>query len=263
MSSVLIEALKLPDSCRLDKRVFKKLFLENAKLTPQDRRAFTNDVEEVVWRYTLKPSTTAIMPYADDEREYTEIAVLEISLKTPHNAMRIAEVVHRAIPYPLILAARSGDKELLSLAPKRFSRAEKGAIVAEEFESSGWINSDQASPLHREFLASLDLGLLAQTNYLALYAALVDRVIGLRSSCRTGEYHVVSDPAAVAQLKRLLTNAAELEAELSGCRSALTKESQFNRRVELNTEIKALELALHETVLQLGNLGMESGQFGQ
>jgi len=247
----LLDALRLPDSCRLGKRVFKKLFLENAKLTPQDRRAFTNGVEEVIWEYTLKPSTIAIMPYADDEREYDEIAVLQATLKSPKNASRIAEVIQRSIPYPLVLVLRCEGQELLSLAPKRFSRSEKGATVAEESVTTGWMTLATTADFQLAFVDSIALDNLPQSNYLALHTALIDRVLALRSSCRTGEYHVVSDRVGQAERRRLLARADDLEGQVNECRTAINRESQFNRKVELNTEIKRLEARLAEVTAEL------------
>jgi hypothetical protein len=54
------EHLALPEAAYLGKRVYKKLFFENAELSAADRRAFTDDVETVTWQYTLKPSTLPV-----------------------------------------------------------------------------------------------------------------------------------------------------------------------------------------------------------
>lgn len=251
MVASLLDALQLPDSCRLGKRVFKKLFLENAKLTPQHRRAFSSDVEEVTWEYTLKPSTIAIMPYADDEREYDEIVLLQATLKSPKNASQIAEVIQRSIPYPLVLVLRCEGQELLSLAPKRFSRSEKGATVAEEFVSTGWMTLATLTAPELAFVDSIGLDNLPQSNYLVLHMALIDRVVALRSSCRTGEYHVGSDQAGQAERRRLLAEADNLEGQVNEHRAALKHETQFSRKVELNTKIKQLETRLKAVIAEL------------
>lgn len=256
MTVSLLVALQLPDSCRLGKRVFKKLFLENAKLTPQDRRAFTNDVEEVVWEYTLKPSTIAIMPYSDEEREYDEIAVLRASIKIPKNASRIAEVIHRSIPYPVVLVLQHADQQLLSLAPKRFSRSEAGATVVEESVGTDWITDNAPSEAESHFLGSIALTNLPQPNYLVLYMSLVDRVVALRSACRTGEYHVLSDAGHQVEQHRLLADADDLERRVNECRAMLKRETQFNRRVEANMRLKQLEgqlLAVTDDLRAFGN----------
>lgn len=191
------------------------------------------------------------MPYVDAEREYDEIAVLEATLKAPKNASRIAEVIHRTIPYPLVLVLRSESRELLSLAPKRFSRSEKGATVAEEFASSGWLDSSSPSESQEQFIASIALSNLPQANYHIMYSALMNRVVTLRSSCRTGEYHVLGDRDRIERQRRLLAEADEIEVQVNECRSAIKKEHQFNHKVELNTRMKQLEGRLVEVLDEL------------
>src|SRR5680860_494466 len=99
MTDALYASMGIPDACQLGKRVFKKPFHENAKLGATDKKAFREDIDTVTWQYTLKPSTIPIQPYEDDQREYHEVAVLHVNLKTRKRTARIAEIMHRAIPY--------------------------------------------------------------------------------------------------------------------------------------------------------------------
>lgn len=113
--------MAIPDNCRLGKRVFKKLFHENAKLGATDKKAFREDIDVITWAYTLKPSTIPIRAYEDDRREYHEVAILQADLKTLNRTSRIAEIIHRAIPYPLLIVLSYKTAGALSLAHKRFS----------------------------------------------------------------------------------------------------------------------------------------------
>ena len=121
MIETLYERLGIPDTCHLGKRVYKRLFQENADLSPTDKKALREDIATVTWCYTLRPSTILIQVYKDDEREYDEIVVLQVDLKAEKRVFRIAEVVHRSIPYPLLLVFSLGNRVALSLAHKRFS----------------------------------------------------------------------------------------------------------------------------------------------
>ena len=102
MIDVLYNKLGIPESCHLGKRIFEKLFHENTKLGATDKRAFREDIDIITWQYTLKPSTIPIQAYEDEQREYQEVAVLQVDLKTQNRTSRIAEIIHRAIPYPLV-----------------------------------------------------------------------------------------------------------------------------------------------------------------
>ena len=106
-----IASLGLPDGCRVDQRVPKKLLLENGAPTAADKRLIADTVEEIQWVAALKPNTIGVPDYRDDQREYLEIAVLAVTLRSqpgqdkakPANAARLAELVHRAVPYPDLL----------------------------------------------------------------------------------------------------------------------------------------------------------------
>ena len=258
MIQVLYDKLGLPDACILGKRVFKKLFHENAQLGVTDKKAFADDVDTITWQYTLKPGTIAIQPYEDDQREYLEVAVLQVDLKTQRRTARIAEVIHRAIPYPVVLVLVFDGVCALSLAPKRFSQAEKGAIVAEEFFTTEWIAMAVRvrTPVQQAFLDSLTLAGLPQTHYFAFYTALVDRVIALDCARLNGQYRIGPVPggdyaAWREQRRQYLARCHELESRIADCRAAAAKESQLDRLVDLNVNIKQMEGELAQAAARL------------
>ena len=244
MTDALYAAMSMPDSCQLGKRVFKKLFIENGTLTAADKRAFTDDIDTIVWEYTLKPSTLPIKGYEDDEREYHEVAVIQVNLKTDKRTRRICEVVHRTVPYPIFLVLVLPPRLAVSVAQKRFSRAEHGAIVAEEIRLTPWIDGGDPNPIHRQFIESLALQTLPQTDFFALYSGLVDRVAGLEAARLSGEFRLGTSPQQAKQRLDRLADCRGIEQEIAELRAALKKETHFNRQVELNTRIKSLEAEL-------------------
>ena len=125
-AQTLIDALRLPEGCRVDQRVPKKLLLEHGAATAADKRLITEAIEEIQWIAALKPNTIGVPDYRDTLREYLEIAVLAVTVRgvvKPASHSRLAELVHRAVPYPvlLLLAApqMGGQSLILSLAHKR------------------------------------------------------------------------------------------------------------------------------------------------
>lgn len=146
-----------PDSCRLGKRVYKRLFYENTKLTGYDKKILKEDVDTVWWQLSFKPTTIPIPPYKDKKREYLEVALVEIALHGKNREARLSEIVHRAIPYPLILMFTIGAEVCFSSADKRFSEAERDAVIAEGFRLSDWIDLDGPLAIQAEFLNSLDV----------------------------------------------------------------------------------------------------------
>ena len=248
MTGALYAAMSMPDSCQLGKRIYKKLFIENGVLTAADKRAFTDDIDTIMWEYTLKPSTLPVKGYEDEEREYQEVAVIQVNLKSDRRTRRICEVIHRTIPYPTFLVFASPPRMAISVAQKRFSRAEHGAIVAEDIRLTPWIDGDASDPIHRQFIESLALPSLPQTDFLALYSGLVDRVAALEAARLTGEYRLGSSPQQAKERLDRLSDCRSIEKEIAELRAALKKETHFNRQLELNTRIKAFESQLLEIV---------------
>ena len=251
MIESLYEIMAIPDTCHLGKRVFKKLFHENAKLGVTDKKALRDDINVITWQYTLKPSTIPINAYEDDQRDYPEIAFLQVDLKTLNRTKRLAEVIHRAIPYPLVIVFVFQTSCAISLAQKRFSQAEKGAIVAEDIILSDWIDVLNPTPVQRAFLASLSMTDLPHTHYWALYTALTDRLIALNCAMLTGEYRLESAATKRMDRRDRLVACHGLAIKIEEYKVAIKKESQFSRRVKLNMKLKETEKQLQTILAKL------------
>ena len=69
--------LGLPSTTKVNKRIPKEAFYHNLKMSTSLRSAFTNDIEKITVRNSLKPSTINIPP----GKHISEILVLEVALK--------------------------------------------------------------------------------------------------------------------------------------------------------------------------------------
>lgn len=239
--------ISFPDMARLGKRVPKKQFLESGLLTAAHKKMFQENVKNVYWEYTLKPSTCPVPTFKDDEREYLEVAVLQIKMNTLKGHKRIAEMIHRIIPYPLMLAFFTESGEVsLSIAPKRFSQAEHGAFVAEQFLTTDWIDSNALSKLEIAFVESLAWTNMPLKHYGTLYTAWIDRFTGYECSKLSGTFVVGKTEDRFECLKRC----REIESKILELRGQL-KKAAFNRQVELNTHIKKFEQELKQLAASL------------
>lgn len=129
----IISALRLPPESRVDQRVPKKLLVENGAPTATDKRQINDGIEELLWLAALKPGTIGVPEFRDATHEYLEIAVLSLVLRPKSKSARLVELIHRAIPYPVVLVITQGDEVTLSLARKRLAQNEAGCVVLEEF----------------------------------------------------------------------------------------------------------------------------------
>ena len=128
----VIAAINLPPESRVDQRVPKKLLVENGAPTAADKRQINEGIEELMWVAALKPTTIGVPEYRDAVREYLEIAVLLLTLRSAAKAGRLAELIHRAIPYPVVLVTLQSETVTLSFAHKRWSQGETGKMVLDD-----------------------------------------------------------------------------------------------------------------------------------
>jgi len=234
----LIQALELPPEAAVGQRVPKKLLLESDAPTAADRRQINDHIEALHWVAALKPATVGVPPYRDETREYLEIAVLHLRLRPGASAARLAELVHRAVPYPVLLITEQGPAHRtpeLSLAHKRRSRAE----------------TDDGEPYLEAFTQALSLSRQPRRDLNTLYQGWIDTVLALHAARLTGTFQIHSAAERTAARRQALRMSAELEARIAKRRAEAVKATQLARQVELNLDIKRLEAALAATRLEL------------
>ena len=194
----------------------------------------------------LKPTNIGVPAFKDALREYLEIAVLAVVLRPAAKRPRLIELIHRAIPYPLVLITAHGETVSLSLAHKRRSQGEAAKVVIEEM----WqvpLHPGAPSVEEAAFFASLAVSRLPGRDLFALYAGLLDSMAALEAARITGRFAPSESVERASGMRARLGLHARLEHDLAILRTRAHKEKQLNRRVDLNLEIKRLEADLAAT----------------
>jgi len=238
----LIAALELPASCRVDQRIPKKLLVENGAPTAADKRNITEGIEEIQWVASLKPSTIGVPEYRDDCREYLEIAVLHIALRQDAKAARIAELTHRAVPYPILLLLTAQDKLILSMAHIRWAQNEAGKVVLDGESVAVALNETTPAPeVFSAFLQALSITRQPRENLRVLYQGWLDTLAAFQAAQITGAFTQSQTDEQAAARRASLLACRELEQQIAALRTAAAKEKQLARQVTLNLEIKQLQ----------------------
>jgi hypothetical protein len=242
-----IASLGLPDGCRVDQRVPKKLLLENGAPTAADKRLIADTVEEIQWVAALKPNTIGVPDYRDESREYLEVAVLAVTLRRqseggkakPTNPARLAELVHRAVPYPVLLLLHSEQRLTLSLAHKRWAQNEAGKVVLDGGMVFMSLPEDAPSfAALNAFVQAIALTHQPRSSLFALYQGWMDSAHALLAAKLTGTFKKTDGPEQAAARRHALQECARLEAEAACLRTQAGKEKQLARQVELNLVLK-------------------------
>jgi hypothetical protein len=248
-SDTLIEALDLPVSSRVNQRVPKKLLLENGAPTPADKRLINDGIEELIWLAALKPTTIGVPEYRDDVREYLEIAVLRLSLRTAAKAARITELIHRAVPYPVFLIQSQSGGLAASLAHLRWSQGQSGQTVLDGPLITVTLATE--TPGTDAFIASLNVTGLPGQHLRALYQGWIERFEAHAAARLTGGFTLAPNANAAERRQAALAEYEQLTHQIISLRARAVKETQINRRVDLNIEIKRIESKLDQTQRRL------------
>lgn len=223
--------LNIPDSCWIGSTIYKKLFYENADLSASEKTLFTDVINKITWLYCLKPETINIPAYKDEVRDYPEIEVIEVLVHKDYRLKRIAEIMMRTIPYPMLLIFKLEDKRQFYVAHQRTNQSDSSKNTIEEFIATGWLTSDSA------LFDKLDIKQMRFTNFYTLYSDIVDVI----SIYKLSTIMPMDDNITGAEARELSTKIEDIEQRIISLRSKLKKETQFNRKMELNIEIKRLE----------------------
>lgn len=204
-----------PKQAEFNRVVPKSKIYAHARATKRVKELFVSEVAEILWKYKLSPETTNLPA----KHGITEIEVFEIALKTPEIDEAVIQAIDRAIPFPLLYQLTHGDQIRFAASFKRPS----------DSDSSKWVlgacfqTHPQSIEIKRPPLPiALDLA--------GLYEEIVRRHIPL--PCRSGE-SLSEQVARYLAIKAKLRERRQLEGRLS-------QEKQFNRKVELNSELRAL-----------------------
>ena len=202
--------LGLPRSTEVNRRVAKEKLYANAALTPQVREMIKEQIESVFWRNKLADSTIGI----STGESIKEIQVFEIQLRQRSLDKRVLPAIAKAIPHKILF--------ILIF----YEEIQAWIEASGTFYSTDWLSFDKIT-LRFEGL-NLD----------GVYENLARQIA-------RGRLGVGGDiDEAVDRDKQR----QKLEREIAALKKKLLQEKQFNKRVEINSELKLLKKELGEMI---------------
>ena len=201
--------------------VAKAKIYAHAKPSAALRALFVDQVKSITW--ACKPAPEAINLPATPS--VPEIEVFEIALKLPDVNQLVLRCIDKAIPFPILFILRFDGRSQAIAAYKRPSDAahhQRGQVsqwVVGDYHAAPWQKDDLARP-----------GLPVAQDLQGLYEQLLRQHLAVPA--RPGE-SLRDHLDRLSLLTAKQTAAARLE-------SRLAQEKQFNRKVELNSELRTL-----------------------
>ena len=238
----VIKALGLPSSSRVDQRIPKKMLIDHGAPTSSDKRTINESIEDIHWLAALRPGSLGVAAFKDEVREYLEIAVLKVNCRPGAKVQKLAQLVHRAVPYPILLIQAQAKGTLLSLSHLRWSQAESGKTVLDGTVLMAELT--KRGDLEQNFVDSLEVARNTQGNLYEFYQVWIERIEAYAASGVTGVYETAVDGGRSAIRRQALADYERISKEITQLRQLASRERQVSRRVEANLKLKQLESLL-------------------
>ncbi|HDZ62132.1 MAG TPA: DUF4391 domain-containing protein [Nitrospirae bacterium] len=208
-----------PKQAIYNKVLPKSKIYEQAKPGKAVRECFVKQVDQIVWKYVLA-TRTINLPV---RKPVQEIAIIEISLRTKDVKEDVLRVIDKAVPVPIFYILKYKDQIKSVAAYKRPSEADHDKWVVSAYFGTPWQSADIERP---ELPVALDMS--------KLYEQMLRR-------------HISMPPRPKESLKDQVERMMQIRSKDIECRkleSLINKEKQFNRKVEINSQLRSLKREL-------------------
>ena len=247
----VVEALGLPPEARVDARVPKKLLVEQGAPTSADKRAIQDGIDELQWLAACKPGTVGVPGFSDDTREYLEVAIIACAFRPGAKAARLIELIHRAIPYPVLLTSSDAEGVTISVAHKRHAEREAAKVVVERVVSTERLDPERPSPVEGAFLDNLFLARQPRADLFRLYDGWLACLEALNAARISGTFSILANAGSIEDRRAALETYQRISREIVSMRAQAGRERQMNRRVALNLEVQRLNVELQGAIRDL------------
>ena len=196
------------------------------------------------WIASLKPTTVAVPAFEDESRQYLEIAVVGVEFRGAPARQRLVEIIHRAIPHPVMLIDSLGAATSLSGAAKRWSLAATREVILQPPMYTTPVSllavESDAGGL-RKFLS---LAARPFRDMFDLYDHWLDVICMAEAAKRTRALVPLADRDQRIARRAGLADAARIDGAIASLRAEAQRASQMADRVELNLRIRDLRVQL-------------------
>ena len=242
---VLIEdILEVPRNCIVNSLIPKKEVFEAADLNSTDKRIFTDLVKQIKWYYNFTEDNIRVSKYSDDIRNYEEVELINITLKYDNvhkidigkfkeddKIDRIADIIMRFIPYPIILTIQYDNELKFYAAHIRESKADYDKIVIDgKILSTNWMDLDRLSEIEDDFISKIQFDNLDRVDFYRFYNTYFEAVVQHDGAILAGGTVDLS----IEEIKKIYDEIAILDSKIKEIEKEISDEDNFNAKMELN-----------------------------
>ena len=212
-----------PHKAAFGRIIPKNKIYDHAGASSSVKNLFVRQVDRIIWKYKLAPETINIPA----TKSIPEVQIFEVSLKEQDFKFEVLQEIDKAIAFPIIFELVFADKIKIVAGYKRPNEADSTKWVVSDYFSSQWLPNNQA---RKSLPVALNLG--------GLYEQLLLPLMPYKPR----EKEKLQDQ--VARIGLVFGK----QKELAKLEVKLAKEKQFNRKVEINGEIRITKQGIEKLI---------------
>lgn len=206
-----------PPQAAFGRALPKNKLYEKAGANTRLKDLFVAQVDQIVWQYKLAPETINLPANPG----VPEVQVFSIHLKAPKLHPDVLRCIDGAVQFPIIFELYFEGRVQGIACHKRPSEADASQWVCSDYFATDWLPSDYPR-------APTPLAL----NLTVLYELLLQRIIPLP----------IRKDESIRELVARVELATQIHKEMDRVTTAMSREKQFNKKVEINSFLRDLKI---------------------
>ncbi len=208
--------IRWPEQAAFGRALPKTKLYEHSRANTRLKNLFVHQVEQIVWQFKLAPETVNLPARPG----VPEIQVFAIQQKTAELSFDVLRCIDHAVRFPIVFELAHEGRTQVVAAYKRPNEADASRWVLNDYFATGWLPARaERGPMP----LALHLG--------GLYEQILRTLIPLPARPQEPVSALVERYAKLQTLQR----------EVDKTAARLEKERQFNRKVEINAQLRQLK----------------------
>jgi len=240
VSQRFLDIVHLPERCILEKRLTKAFFLKHFTLSAAEKKLLNEGIEQMDWLASIKG--THVPAFVSETHSYEEVQIFAVQLRNSRveqTGAKVADLVQKYVPYPLLLFVYDAENYLVNACAKRINLKEASKRTIETAISTPVLSLLYVDANAKAFHAGLHFEHLDKTDLRTLYNAYMQAVVQCRAAALTGTYRKRPALRSVEDLA-YLQRIDGLEAEIRALKAMATRDHPLREKVAVNMEIQKL-----------------------
>ncbi len=240
--------LNISNRSVLNTKITKAFFLRNFHLSASEKKTLAS-IQSMLWLASIKPHVANIQQVENKQYKYEEIQIMICTVadnKLDNNVWEKHQTLfQKHITYQIILIIENHNEFVINTCDKRINLNDTSKRTIENYYTTPVISKLYKNDISSAFFKAIDYSQLNKTNLETTYKSYINAVIQYQTANITGSFIKRPQKRTASDMQNLL-KIETLEKDIISLKSQIKKESQLNKKVELNITLQSKRANIDE-----------------